>query len=349
MRRGACEVRIDAVRRPSGAKGIGPVEGISGIEVACAGCPGHVDAGLEQAAEDRLQYFTSIAERPVGAASGDLTRGQGGDEFLTDERHALTDDGARPDRRPPSDSEQDGVVGPIAQRRLQRFIDGIQRRSTGKRRHADLLRRRHVVDQLPMQVCEREPDIVRGQSFRRPGAIAVTHTRDPGAAADVPERTLAGDRRARASSPSADTREVPRAFLQADFELTTEDVLVSAWIGTGLKCLLIYDVAGEHGQRSRIVPAVDRMLQPRRGHTVDDDSNLTVRTAAHRELAAKIIPSNDSWHRVNGFEPVTGQDAAGGSQSTGADCCRGPTPIERLQVCAPHRDLVAVFGRVFCG
>ena len=86
--------------------------------------------------------------------------------------------------------------------------------------------------------------------------------------------------------------------------MRAERVVVHAWIGAGLERRVIQAVAPEHRDRAEVAPTIDRMLQPRCCDAINNNADLAVRTASHREVAAKIVDCGDARHGMDCRQPV---------------------------------------------
>src|SRR5207248_5770987 len=69
-------------------------------------------------------------------------------------------------------------------------------------------------------------------------------------------------------------------------------------------CAAIEDSAAKHRQRRRVLASVYRVLQPSSRHAVDDDTDLAVRAASHREIRPEIVVGGNTRHRAHRVETV---------------------------------------------
>jgi hypothetical protein len=61
------------------------------------------------------------------------------------------------------------------------------------------------------------------------------------------------------------------------------------------------------------------MLQPRRGDAVHNDFDMTIRAAAHGELAAEVIAHGDTRKRLDGAHGVIRESSAQVLQIAGGE------------------------------
>jgi len=341
----AAEIQEDGARRPGAVERVSDRAEVVHLRLARTKNAGVLGTRVQQASADGLLDLRLIGQRAVAGTAGEPPGRQRGDQLLAGDRHALPEDGTRPERRPPSDRHQAGAIGSVAQRPDERLVRRLQCRPPAQGRHADLLRRRHVVHELRVQVGEGEPDIVLRQRSRRPGTIAVARANQPGSAAVRAKRPLTGDRGARPSGSSREAPGVARALLERDVQLGAERVLVSPRIGADLQAHAAHDIAVEHRQRPGVAATIDGVLEPRCGDTVDHQPNLPIRAAAHREVAAKIVATRHAWHRLGGLEPIARENTAGRVHRRPGQPRVRPGAIQRVLAPSPDRDPIGVLDR----
>ena len=223
----------------------------------------------------------------------------------------LGEDDRRSKRRSPEDVRDGRSIRAATEFARHVALFAVDVRHSGEQAQANLVRRTHVVHHFGHAVGKTERRSCRRCSDGRPLEVTLSSRHEPRATRTrSPDRAFADHRRVGTANRTPQLESVARSISEPDLELGPEPVADAARVRTNSQRRVLDDVTREHRHRPGCATPVDRVLQPRCRHTVDDDRGVPEGAPSDSEFAAEVIGDGHAGKRLNIADGIVSKSAA---------------------------------------